>query len=434
MILFVPVVPAQVQPMITDTTATAKTDAFADLLPAIDASLKHDILGAWYPRAVDAKGGFHQTYAADWKELPDDKRGIVYQSRLTWIASQAALHAKPGSEERKRWQGIALHGLDYLEKTLWDADNGGGFFFEVTPGGKPDTDRQGAKHAYGISFGIYAAAAVYEATQDKRALALAQKAFAYLEKYSHDAKNGGYVEFLSRDNKPNTPGVTGQNDPVGTPYGYKSMNTHIHLLEAMTALYAVAPTPEVKTRLAELLMIVRDKVAVEPGCLNLYLTADFRAVPGQDSFGHDVETAFLLHEAAHVLGDKNPRTAIVARSLVDHALQYGWDEKNGGFYDEGTAFGAATETKKVWWTQGEGLNALLLMHELYGKETPRYAEAFRKEWVFIARYQIDAVNTGWRGTVAADGTPDPLAVKSDFWTDPYHQGRALFTVLDTLRK
>lgn len=416
--------------------SSAKSAFAPEQLRAMESSLQKDILGAWYPRAVDTKnGGFQQTFAADWKLVPDDKRGVVYQSRLTWVAAQAAMRAPKGSAEAKRWQKIALHGLEYLSSTLWDKENGGGFFFEVTPDGKPETERKGEKHAYGAAFGIYAACAVYEGTKDERALALARRAFEYLEKYAHDAKNGGYTEAFSRDNKPiRASVVAGQNDLIGTPYGYKSMNTHIHLLEAFTSLYEIDKSPAVKKRLEETFLIVRDKVAVEPGCLNLYLTPDWRAVPGHDSFGHDVETAFLLMEAAHVLGNHDERTRTVARSLVDHALEYGWDKTNGGFYDEGTAFGSPTNTKKVWWTQAEGLNALLLMHREYGRETPRYKEAFDKQWALIARYQIDAENTGWRTDVSAEGTPDPTAAKSDFWKDPYHQGRALFVVTKTLRE
>jgi mannobiose 2-epimerase len=227
--------------------------------------------------------------------------------------------------------------------------------------------------------------------------------------------------------------VAGQNDPIRTPYGYKSMNTHIHLLEAFTALYEINKSPAVRKRLEETFRIVREKIAVEPGCLNLYLTPDWRAVPRHDSFGHDVETAFLLIEAAHGLGNHDERTRTVARSLVDHALEYGWDKTNGGFYDEETAFGSPTNTKKVWWTQADGLNALLLMHRDYGHETPRYKDSFDEQWAFIARYQIDAENTGWHTDVSAEGKPDPTSPKSDLWKDPYHQGRALFVVTETLR-
>ncbi len=141
------------------------------------------------------------------------------------------------------------------------------------------------------------------------------------------------------------------------------MNSHIHLLEAITALYRIWPDPLVEKRLRELFLVVRDKIAVEPGCLNLFFTPDWCPVPEHDSFGHDVETAYLLLEAAE--RSKEPddaKTLTVARCLVDHALQWGWDERLGGFYDRGAAFAPACGREKIWWTQAEGLNALLLMH------------------------------------------------------------------------
>ena len=152
-------------------------------------------------------------------------------------------------------------------------------------------------------------------------------------------------------------------DHLGTAYGYKSMNSHIHLLEAMTALYRVWPDPMVQTRLRELFVLVRDKIAVEPGCLNLFFTPDWRPVPDHDSFGHDVETAYLLLEAATALKQPDDaKTLAAAKYLVDHALVWGWDERLGGFYDKGAAFTPACGREKIWWTQAEGLNALLLMH------------------------------------------------------------------------
>ncbi len=411
------------------------TPSGAQLLAAMETSLSRDVLGAWYPRAVDTRrGGFHQSFASDWALLPDGERGVVYQSRLTWVAARAALRAPDDSREARDWRRIATHGFDYLREVLWDGPNGG-FFFEATSDGTPETGRRGEKHAYGIAFGIYAASAVYEATRDERALALARDAFDYLEQYAHDAEHGGYVESLTRDNRPVTSLTDlGRRDPIGTPYGYKSMNTHIHLLEAFTALHGVCPAPEVRARLEETFLLVRDTIAVAPGCLNLHFTADWRAVPGYDSFGHDVETAFLLTEAAYVLGEDSGRTRAVAQSLVDHALRYGWDTVNGGFYYEGTAFGKPTHTGKVWWTQAEGLNALLLMHREYGRETTRYWEAFEKQWDFIARYQIDAAHGGWHREVTADGDSEPGAWMSGFWQDPYHQARTLFTVTNSLRE
>lgn len=414
------------------------------LVPAIypvlasetDQNLRQQVLNAWYPRAIDnAHGGFYEAFDAQWKRPAADPnvKSIVYQSRLTWVAAKSATRYP---QQAAMYRAAALHGLQCLSEKFWDRESGG-LYWSVSETGKPD--RNGEKHAYGIAFAIYAASAVYETTQDARALDLAKRAYAWLETHAHDAKNGGYYEALNRSGKPiltlpTTPGAP-TSDPIGMRYGYKSMNGHIHLLEAFTALYEVWPDAGLKARLEEMLSVVRDKVAVDPGCLNLFFTPQWRPIPDHDSFGHDVETAYLITETSAALGrPDDAKTWSMARKLVDHALEFGWDEKNGGFYDAGPAFGIATVTDKVWWTQAEGLNALLLMHERYGKETPRYGAAFLKQWDFIKRHQIDSVNGGWLSSVSAEGVAVSGQVKSDAWKDPYHQGRALLNVSETLRE
>jgi mannobiose 2-epimerase len=338
------------------------------------------------------------------------------------------------------------------------------------------SDRYGdEKHVYGIAFAIYALSGVFEATEDDTALDLARRAFDWLERNAHDKVNGGYYEALARNGRPiltPQPSAAGRpprtTDAIGTRYGHKSMNTHIHVLEALTALARVWRDPLVRTRLEETLVIVRDKIAVEPGCLNLFFTPDWRPVPDHDSFGHDVETAYLLLEAEEVLSGENAvrprgaptlpdrgkpgervrasarrlldrprdpaRTLAVARSLVDHALEFGFDAQRGGFYEKGAAWAPAHDRNKVWWTQAEGLNALLLMHEHFGRQTPDYFEAFQKQWDFIQRFQNDAKNGGWHETVAADGTAAPGQAKATVWKAAYHDGRALMNCAETLRK
>ena len=229
---------------------------------------------------------------------------------------------------------------------MWDKQEGG-FFWGLDESGKIKASYGGEKHAYGIAFALYGLSAAYEATGERRALDLARRTFAWLDRQAHDAANGGYYEALSRSGatigSSARAGARGGSarttDLLGTVYGYKSMNSHIHLLEAMTALYRIWPDPLVEKRLRELFLVVRDKIAVEPGCLNLFFTPDWRPVPEHDSFGHDVETAYLLLEAAEALKEPDDaKTLTVARCLVDHALQWGWDERLGGFYDRGAAF------------------------------------------------------------------------------------------------
>jgi mannobiose 2-epimerase len=216
--------------------------------------------------------------------------------------------------------------------------------------------------------------------------------------------------------------------------GYKTMNTHIHLLESFSQLYEVWKDETVRRRLEELLAIIRDKVCVEPGVMGLYFTSDWRAVPDHDSYGHDVETAYLMLEAEDVLGKPHdPRTDRMARMLVDHALAYGWDDKLGGFFGEGTTFGKPEERSRDWWVEMEGLNALLLMHEKYGKVSDQYFKAFQKQWEFIRKYQTDAEFRGLYQRVGEDGAPISQT-KGAIWKAAYHDGRALLNVSERLRK
>ena len=394
--------------------------------------MQRDVLGQWFPRAVDKnRGGFHQNYAGDWKRIAGDERSIVYQSRLTWLSAQAAQRFPA---QKKRYIEYSNHGARFLRERMWDK-RFGGFFWELNGQGK--AERNGEKHVYGNAFAIYALCAHYRATRDPRSLALAQRGFRWLERHAHDAKNGGYLEALRRDGKPLLTGsVAFPKDFIGTTYGFKSMNTHIHVLEAFSALYQIAPTRLLRRRLQEVFFLVRDKINVPSvGAMNLYFTPAWRALPDVDSFGHDVETAYLLIEASEVLGRPNDaRTWTIARRMVDHALSYGFDTTHGGFYDAGSAFGAATKTEKIWWMQAESLNALLLMHERLGRQTPRYWNAFVKQWNFIRRFQIDAVHGGWRNTVSAEGQAVANQNKSDRWTEGYHQGRALMNVSAMLRR
>jgi len=396
----------------------------------VENNLRAQVLAQWFPRAVNAKtGGFDQNFSQNWTNTSQGERSIVYQARLTWLASQAALRYP---SEAAKWKGYASHGADFLRTRMWDAKDGG-FFWEVDNG---IPVRGGEKHAYGNAFAIYALTSHYRATHDPRSLLLAQQAFRWLDSHAHDSKNGGYFEALARGGSPilTARSTSDPNDVIGGRYGYKGMNTHIHLLEAFAALSQVWPDPTLHARLRELFALVRDTIVVSPpGAMNLYFRPDWKSVPNHDSFGHDIETAYLLVEAADALGmPDDARTWSVARSLVDHTLDFGLDAKNGGFYDAGGTFGGISGNDKVWWTQAEALNALLLMHGHYGSQSPRYWNAFLAQWNFIQQHQVDSINGGWMRRVAADNSPFPDETKSDGWTEGYHQGRALLNVSQTL--
>jgi mannobiose 2-epimerase len=403
-----------------------------ELRRKVDANLVDELTRRWYPRSLEVdNGGFHQTFGRDWAPQPDDSRSLVYQARMTWTAAAFARHSP---SHRVEFAGYARKGVEYLDRVMRDGPSGG-FHWALGPDGKVSPTLGTEKHVYGTAFALYASSAVYEVTHDETALKVARDAFDWLEKHAHDPRHGGYFEALTREGQPilawdsNAP-IFRRTDRLGVYYGFKTMNSHIHLLEAIAEFYKVEKTPLVKERLEETLALVRDRIAVEPGALNLYLTLDWQAAPAHDSFGHDIETSYLLLEAADVLGTPiDPKTSHMARRLVDHALDWGWDDQYGGFYDKGDVFaGRAYDTTKVWWTQAEGLNALLLMDRKYGRETDRYARAFRKQWSFIEAHMLDPQSGGWFGETTREGRLIGDGRKASQWKANYHTGRALMNV------
>lgn len=409
-------------------------ERYRALAEEVEATLERHVLDVWFPASVDTEhGGFRSNLSREWRPLPDSGgKFSVFQGRMTWVAAQVALH---DAERREEYLGYTRHGLAYLRDVMWDAEHGG-FHWGLGDDGRPSAAYGENKHLYGMSFCVYGAAAAYAATREPTALELAQQAFRWIDERAHDDEYGGYHESLTPEGTPVAPEGLGARvwGPIPFPPGFKSMNTHIHLLESLTQLHAVWPDERVRSRLEELLGIVRDRVCVEPGVMHLFFNRDWTPVPDLDSYGHDVETAFLLLEASEALGrQQDPETERMARRLVDHALAFGWDEDLGGFYQEGPTWGEAHDRHKEWWVQMEGLNALLLMHERYGAETPRYFEAFEKQWAFIRDRQLDQEHGGVFRMVDPEGRPAGLD-KSSIWKAAYHDGRALRHVAERLRR
>jgi cellobiose epimerase len=396
-----------------------------------EANLKTQVLANWYPRTIDSDhGGFIQNFNEDWTKAPGDAKGIVYESRLTWTAAKAAQRFP---EQAAMYSDAARHGLKFLGEEMWDPQFGG-FYWSIDSAGKPSRGRGGAegasKQEYGNAFAIYAAAAVYELTRDPAALAIVQKGFRWYDDHGHDAEHGGYFEILTAGGKPDLTALPA----VGGGAGTKSMNSTVHMLEALTEVYRIWPDPTVKARLRELFEIVRDKIVHEPGYLVQFFTLDWQPKVNDDSYGHDVEVAYLLTEAAEALGiAHDAATWSAAKKLVDHALEVGCDKSHGGLYNAGGIAGGSFAAVREWWVEAEFLNALLLMHERYGKNDPRYWNAFMAQWNWINRYGIDREHTGWWPRVRNDGTP-VHGLKSDAWTECYHQGRSLMNVSQHLKK
>ncbi len=259
------------------------------------------VLAAWYPRCLDTdRGGFYENFSRDWTRGPTESKFLVYQARQTWVAAAVAL-AYPQQQQREKYLQYARHGLRFLADKMWDARHGG-FFDRTDAAGQPIPDKMPWKQLYSYAFGIYAAAAVSEATGDREAMKLGQAAFEWLDEHAHDAQCGGYFEHLTAEGRPVAMDVPqeplGEGLPVIGQVGYKSMNAHIHLLEALTALRRVWDDSRLTARLQEVFEIVRDKIVLPGGHLNMFAARDFKPHDQRSSFGHQLEIAYLLEEAA----------------------------------------------------------------------------------------------------------------------------------------
>jgi cellobiose epimerase len=333
---------------------------------------------------------------------------------------------------------------------MWDKTHGG-FRSLVTREGMDKSDPVSPKTAYGNAFGIYALAAYYEASGDTAALNLAKRAFLWLEAHSHDPVHKGYFQHLQMDG---TPVKRTANVPSTSDLGYKDQNSSIHLLEAFTALYEVWKDGLLRERLQEMLFLIRDKITTPKGYLTLFLTPDWKPVSFRDStkevilkhksldhvsFGHDVETAYLMLEASHVLGLKyDTKTPVVAKRMVDHALRNGWDSTLGGFYNEGYYFKGEPKItilfdSKNWWAQAESLNTLLLMADRFPADRMRYFEKFKQLWNYAQTYLIDHEHGDWYEEGLDREPGRKTALKGHIWKATYHQFRALSNCMKRLR-
>lgn len=423
-----------------ESTPAARRAALAD---SMHPSLTH-LIDTWYPRAVDSMhDGFFSTFDHRWEPTGPQDKMIVTQARHVWTASRVAEFGI----QPDRMTAIAAHGVQFLRNEMWDESNGG-FHSLVTQEGTEASGDDGftdVKSVYGNAFAIYGLAAYHDVMGDSLALALAQRTFRWLDEHAYDREHGGYFRALRDDG---TPYVDGYGE-----YPSKGQNTSIHLLEAFTALYGVWPDSTLRARLREMRTIVRDTMVTDRGYLRLFYQADWTPISYHDSaetvrrenysfdhvsFGHDVETAVLLLEAEAALGGVTDTTRTVAKRMVDHALDKGWDDENGGFYDGGyysTKDGPIEIVRdtKTWWSQAEGLQSLALMARLYPDANRDYLGRLEAQWNYCTRFLIDDEHGGWYGS-GLDQSPDHrTAEKATIWKGNYHTVRALVNTIRRLR-
>ncbi|MFH1719948.1 MAG: AGE family epimerase/isomerase [Planctomycetota bacterium] len=395
-------------------------------VPKFEKILKENIASFWYDKSLDrVNGGYTINFGPKGEPKGPGTKMIVTQARTVWLFARLVRAGYGGSEHIE----AADIGYRFLKDKMWDAANGG-FYWEVDATGNEKL--KPGKHLYGQSFGLYALSEYYLATRRQDVLDLATKLFFLLEEKSHDATYGGYIEFFNDDW---TPVPAGEGSYMGAEAGLKLMNTHLHLLEAMTTFYRASKLPLARQRLLELINIEANSVVRKNlgACTDKYerdWTPRLDGGYARVSYGHDIENVWLLMDACEAAGVSNYPFLDLYRTLFDYSLKYGYDQAGGGFYDSGPFNQPADRRAKVWWVQTEAVVSALYMNRL--TQEPKYLSVFEKTSDFIVDNMVDWENGEWHANITPEGKPQ--GDKANTWKAGYHNGRAMIECLQILEQ
>lgn len=396
-----------------------------DYAPRLEKNLRENIMPFWLKKSIDREhGGYTINFGPRGEAKGPGVKMIVTQARTVWLFARLARAGYCGKE----CLDAADHGYRFLRGKMWDARNGG-FFWEVDATGEKKL-RTG-KHLYGQSFALYAISeyAMASGRGDVRDFAI--EFFQLLDAKSHDAQYGGYLEFFQAD----WSGAGDDRPYLGGESGVKLMNTHLHLLEALTTFYRATQLPLARERLMELINIQSNTVVRKSlgACTDLYARDWTPRLDGENarvSYGHDLENIWLLIDACDAARISVQPFRDLFRTLFDYSLKYGYDAREGGFHDNGRFNQPADRLAKVWWVQAEAIVSALYMHRLTGEQ--KYLDVFRMTYDFIEKHQVDWENGEWHANVLPDGrvTGD----KAQPWKAGYHNGRAMIECLLLLNR
>ncbi|HYG33462.1 MAG TPA: AGE family epimerase/isomerase [Clostridia bacterium] len=394
----------------------------AEVAQEFKMQLTQKIMPYWYDTAIDKQyGGYVLSDDAARKASPAKEKQLVSQARMIWGFSHA--HLKGFSDSKRNYLKAAEQGYRFLLDHFLDRQHGG-YYWTTDLSGKPLDQR---KIVYGESFVIYGFIEYYRASGDKTALKHAMELYQALQVNAHDETNGGWIEHFERNWTPILDTQAQANVEVA---GYKSANTHLHLMEALTELCDTTHDARVRASLEEAVKINRTWFYPEaPGQSAFHRQRDWKPVTAPSSaglsYGHNVEFAWLMVRAEKVLGREPSWRHFDAH--LDHALRYGYDHARGGLYSRGIDDQPATDTDKIWWVQAEMLAALTdgLKHE----PNPAYSTALDKLLGFISAYQANPTDGIWLDTVTAEGKPKGTA-KAHNWKANYHDVRAIVKFVD----
>jgi mannobiose 2-epimerase len=385
----------------------------------VSANLTGNLLPFWSSMMVDkVNGGFYGRIDINNKVYPDAGKGGILNARILWTYSSAYRIYKDTAYLR-----LATRAKDYIMAHFIDKQYGGAYRM-VDPAGEPSDTR---KQTYTQSFFIYGMAEYYRATGDKEALKTAINIFDLFEKYALDKEDNGYFEVFSRDWKRTRDKLIGEQ----TDRDEKTMNTHLHLMEAYTNLYRVWPDEKMKERLRNLVDIFLDHI-IDKKTYHLinFMDREWNSTSSIDSYGHDIESSWLLCEAAGLLGDKDLLEKVKKTSIrIAQAAAEGLQADGSLVYEKDLSTGHVV-TERSWWAQSEAIVGYLNAYELTGEE--KYLDNSVNCWNYTRNHLVDNENGGWFSSVSESGKVG-RGDKGGFWVCPYHNGRMCMEVVERVK-
>ncbi len=376
----------------------------------------NNILSFWKNSTIDTEqGGFigHIDYP-NIKQLKSNK-GIILNTRILWSFSAASNYYKDN-----RYSNLCERSFTYLKNHFKDTVFGG-VFWEVDYLGNPVNKK---KQSYAQAFAIYALSEYYLFSKNEKAKSWAIEIFNLIETKTLDTKNNGYIEAFNEDwSDIEDMRLSEKDDNVA-----KTMNTHLHILEAYTTFYKIHPIKKVKTALLNLLKIFRDKFMSDNHHFHLFFDKQWNLKSTVFSYGHDIETSWLLIEASKVINEKAILKEIeqIALKVVNRFITVAIDKDNGVMNEINTATGHI-DTDRHWWQQAEAIVGLYYAYKITKEYI--YIEKASQIWAFIDTYIIDHNHGEWYWLVDKNGKHNPEDEKIGMWKCPYHNSRACLQII-----
>lgn len=407
-----------------------------DILAETEAYLTGRLLPFWTRRAPDPLGGFQTNYDRHGRRTQVTEKTLLCQARCLATFAHAARLGWPWPG----WEEMLRQGIAFLERAFRDPDYDGYVWVTEADG----TWKDQRKVLYGHAFLVYAYGELALALGSAACRQRAAELFDLIAARAADLRHGGFFEHFTRD------WTLEAVRPDGVVH--KSLDVHMHLMEAFTTLVEATARPRHRQALEQVTdLIFSAMVDPSTGTGISMFSPDWTPIPnrqlgtlwGSDrfdpagkppditSYGHNIELAWLYLHSLGVLGRDRREGLTRALPIFEHTLAHGVDAEYGGLYTEGHRLHGVTETNKEFWQQAEALVGFLDAFELTGDA--RYWDAFRNIHSFVFRRMIHWEQGEWFPLLARDGT-----VLWDYmghnWKICYHTIRSMVETILRLRR